>query len=600
MAKEENIITPEEFEGLEKTEKEKKKKKLRFFGRKEKKKKEESKLESKGKEKEPIMDLTLKLERLLGRVEILENNRSEVTERINGLSERIGELRSSAVELDKNYSELARDFGSLSEVAKELKPEKILKNLEKKEIEIEKNNAKIESLEDKLSIISNKSKDISAAMEQMKGLKDVVSVAGELNKKIDIVNDLKTKTEKNAGKVETLFYELKENLNKLQENLDKVEANEDSIKEMLRTVDKLSLKLTETAPKEDLEESRKELEEKLSELKFDTETKFTELVEAIKGINTKAGGGATKDLNEDFKKFKENFNNELLELSKICEKLNQEQETIKRDQGDKPTIPNNLEDIINTKLSEKLKSVNSELGMEIDKKVEGLTNIQDQKMNNKFSELSNKLKTSGNLEDIINTKLSEKLKSVNSEINMQTDKKIESLLEASEEQQEKKVGADFRLFKNEIKELINLKSNNISKKQKEELEEQLKLEKESLNKRFSDMETKLLGLSKIIDDRIEGKLLMEKNKIRESIASKRELSDQAEEISKSVISHREEPKKIDPLTELVNYIQVLINSGSYREAREQFIKLISEYEKQKESNPKILMKITDFHNRLGY
>ena len=125
MVEEENIITPEEFRDIEKREKEKEKKKFTLFGRKKNEKKDLSSLESRDAEKESLVDLTLKLERLLGRVEILENNRSEVNERITNLSERIGELRSSLVELDKNYSELIGKFDTIYDIAKELKPEKI-------------------------------------------------------------------------------------------------------------------------------------------------------------------------------------------------------------------------------------------------------------------------------------------------------------------------------------------------------------------------------------------------------------------------------------------------------------------------------------------
>jgi len=448
MVEEENIITPEEFHDIEKREKEKEEKKKKFglFGRKKNEKKDLSQLRSRDAEKEPLVDLTLKLERLLGRVEILENNRSEVNERITNLSERIGELRSSLVELDKNYSELMGKFGTISDIARELKPEKILKNLEKKEAEIEKNNAKIESIEDKLKILSSKFKDLSNAIEQIKGLKDVVSIADELNKKIKIVEDLKNKTEKNAGTVETLFYELKENLNKVRDNIDKIETNEDTLKELLRTVDRLSLKLNETAQKKELEKIKKELEEKLSELKFDTESKFSDLIDTVK-------------------------------------------ETIKREQ-------------------------------------------------------------SGKL-----------------------------------------AGVDYTHLNNKIKDY------------EEKIKKQLDLEKENLNKRFADLEMKLLGLSKKIDSKIENKLYLEKTK--KTIFPGERLTAQINyakprHIYEPERTNQEESKKKDKVFELINSIQMLINSGNYNEARKQYIHLLSEYEKQKESNPRVLMKITEFHSRLGH
>ena len=475
MVEEENIITPEEFRDIEKREKEKEKKKFTLFGRKKNEKKDLSSLESRDAEKESLVDLTLKLERLLGRVEILENNRSEVNERITNLSERIGELRSSLVELDKNYSELIGKFDTIYDIAKELKPEKILKNLEKKEAEIEKNNAKIESIEDRLKILSGKFKDLSNAIEQIKGLKDVVSIADELNKKIKIVEDLKNKTEKNAGTVETLFYELKENLNKIRNNIDKIETNEDTLKELLRTVDRLSLKLNETAQKRELEKVNKELEEKLAELKFDTESKFSDLIEVIKGTNKTTGGLNMTELNKEVEKIKQFFDRRM--------------ETLKREQ-------------------------------------------------------------SGKL-----------------------------------------AGVDYTYIDNKLKDY------------EEKIKKQLDLEKENLNKRFADLEMKLLGLSKKIDSKIENNSYMEKTK--KNISPEERLASQINYakpryIYKPVIINQEESEKKDKIFELINRIQMLINSRNYTEARKQYIHLLSEYEKQEESNPRVLMKITEFHSRLGY
>ena len=139
----------------------------------------------------------------------------------------------------------------------------------------------------------------------------------------------------------------------------------------------------------------------------------------------------------------------------------------------------------------------------------------------------------------------------------------------------------------------------------DKINEKLLIEKEDLNKRFSDLEINIFGLSKEMDDRIDGKLLREKEKTRENISSREELTTRAEDtkikhISEPKILSKEEPKEIDKLMNLVESIQRLIDSGDYKGAREQYIKLILEYEEHMDSNPKILMKITEIHNRLGY
>ncbi|RLJ00212.1 MAG: hypothetical protein DRP06_02310 [Candidatus Aenigmatarchaeota archaeon] len=339
-----NVMTNEEFSDIEKKENDVKKKRFSFF-----KKKEVVSFVPKPQNVEgPLQEAILKLERLGGRVEILENSRPETNEKISSVIEKIGELRSSLIERDRSYNKLERNFDKISEVAKELELDDIFKNLEKKDVKIEKNTAVVESLNDKVSMISKKFASISSSVEQIKGLKDVVTIADELNKKINIVEELKTKTEKNAGKVDSLFYELKETYNKMRTYLSKIEVNEDSIKEMLRTVDRLSLKVEESSSKENMEKLKNDCEAKLSEFKFDTNSKIGELADIMKEVNRKIRGGTKTDI-------------EVLE------------ELIKGKVLDLPELKEDLPKIVKSNLIDKLAEYNrqlSDINSKIDKKTE--------------------------------------------------------------------------------------------------------------------------------------------------------------------------------------------------------------------------------------
>ncbi|MCK4429380.1 MAG: hypothetical protein KAU95_03325, partial [Candidatus Aenigmarchaeota archaeon] len=456
--------------------------------------------------------------RVGSRVELLESNRPELNERMSNMSEKIGELRSSLIDLDKNFNNISRDFSRISDISKELQPEKILKSLEKKQSQIEQNEAKVESVKSKISIMSGKFKEVSDTLEQVKGLKDIVSVADELNKKIRVVSDLKTQTEKTAGKMETLFYELKENLNEVRSTIGRSEANEDAIKEMLRTVDKMSLKLESLAKKQNLDDMRKELDNGLSEFRFDTDSKISKLVDTLKDVNEKMKNINTSK-EDDIKKY-------------INKKI--------------------------TEYSELYKNADRVIKEQVDK-------LQEQQKR----ELDDGLKhETENLDKMFSDKLTEY-----SELYKNADRRIKEHIDKIKEQIDK-----------------------LPEQQKRKLDDRLKQETENLDKRFSDMELKLLGLSKNVDARIENRMTMKGYERKdEHLAAeiKKENLDK-----ESVVAPKEKPVIADNTRKLVKYIETLIESGNYKGAREHYITLMSEYESHEKSDPYVLTKITEFHNKL--
>ncbi len=407
-----NVMTGEEFRDIEKKEDEVKKKKFGFF-----KKKEVVSFIPKSQNVEgPLQEAILKLERLGGRVEILESTRPETNEKISSVIEKIGELRSSLIERDRSYNKLEKNFDKISEVAKELELDDIFKNLEKKDTKIEKNTAVVESLNDKVSIISKKFATISSSVEQIEGLKDVVAITDELNKKISLIEELKTKTERDAGKVDSLFYELKETYNKMRTYLSKIEVNEDSIKEMLRTVDRLALKVEESSSKENAEKLKNEYEGKMAEFKFDTNSKIGDLADIVGDVNKKIAGGTKTDVEV----LKELIRNKVMDLPELKEDL---PKIIKSDLNDKLAEYNRHLSDINAKIDKKTEETIKEKLSDISSAVAELDgykeDLRDVKNKISFAEKEH----SKVADDLTDLKLvTSELKTLNSETNVKLDK----------------------------------------------------------------------------------------------------------------------------------------------------------------------------------
>ncbi len=442
-----NVMTDEEFRDIEKKEKEIKKKRFGVF-----KKKEPVSFIPKARNVEgPLQDAILKLERLGGRVEILESTRPETNEKISSVIEKIGELRSSLIERDRSYNKLEKDFDKISEVAKELELDDIFKNLEKKDAKIEKTTAIVESLNDKVSIISKKFAAIHSSVEQIKGLKDVVTITEELNKKISIIEKLKSKTEKNAGKVDSLFYELKETYNKMQTHISKIEVNEDSIKEMLRTVDRLSLKVEDSSSKENMEKLKNECESKLVEFKFDANSKIGELADIIKEVNRKVLGGTKTDVQV----LKEIIRNKIVNLPELKEDL---PEMIKSDLNDKLAEYNSQLSDINAKIDKKTGEIVEEKLVDINSAVNELNKSREY-----LRDVKNKVDPLLEEQSKINKEINE-LKSVNLELTKQVAKKTDESVNAKLSEINEKVDKLKETSNSELEELRKKIEEDLTKK----------------------------------------------------------------------------------------------------------------------------------------
>jgi len=300
-----NSIGPQEFADVEYKEK----RSSGPFGLFRKKPAEESRAASSSQPQgeDNIVQLSVKLERLAGRLETLEETRRASEERLSDISEKIGELRSSLMDRDRTFSEAMVKFERLSETAEGLEPDKLKRELAKRDQQLEQVKTEVESNKEKISMMVAKQKDIADVMEEIKGMKDLVSVAEELNKKIKIMEGIKADTEKISAKFEAKLYDMNETIGNMKASMAKISANDDAIKELVRTVDSLALKLEHLATKDEANAMEKGLSARMAELKFDTESRFTKVLEAFKLFDDTSGEKGYSALNRKLREVSEEF-----------------------------------------------------------------------------------------------------------------------------------------------------------------------------------------------------------------------------------------------------------------------------------------------------
>lgn len=287
---EENVITSEEFEKLE--EKEEKKKLLGFVrkGKEEKPEKPKEEKPVEPKEKTPLDALTLKVEKLGGKIESLEEIRHAVDERFSRLSEEIGELRSSILEKDRAFDKVEAGFSRMEEIVEELEPTKLRKELDKRSEGIVKNQAKIEALGLQIKELSKTIKDFRDLLGKIKDVKNLVNISNEMSKIFTKVQQERRTINKTAGKIETIFSELSRKVSEFDSYKDKVDFNAETMHDLMKSLDMLEVKLEDVLKKEDMakiDERIKKMETEVKDNVQDIKDIVNMLVSSLKKTNLK-------------------------------------------------------------------------------------------------------------------------------------------------------------------------------------------------------------------------------------------------------------------------------------------------------------------------
>jgi chromosome segregation ATPase len=288
----ENVITSKEFDDLEKREA---KKKLLGFMRKKKEQIPEKRTESVSEktndsERTSIDKLVLKVERLGGKIDSIEEIRHVSEERFSRLSEEIGELRSSLLEKDRAFDRVDAGFRKMEDIVEELQPASLRKELEKRSDGIMKNQARIEALGTQIKEMSKNAKEFRTLLSKIKDVKNLINMSNEISKTLTKIESERRSITKTSGKIETIFSELSKKISEFDSYKDKVDFNADTMHDLMKSLDMLEVKLEGMLKKEDMEkidESMKVLETSVKDDVRDIKDIVGMLVSSLKKTNLK-------------------------------------------------------------------------------------------------------------------------------------------------------------------------------------------------------------------------------------------------------------------------------------------------------------------------
>ncbi len=277
----ENIITPDEFNVIEEDEKKTAEEEV---------KENPVKLSEKNTEANIVDQIMMKVERIEGKIGAMNEMDKSTQERISNLSEEIGELRSSVLEKERTLNKIETQSKRVIDAFEEINPENFMKELEKKEEEIVKNQALIESLSFKQKELKENTKKLENIMEKVKSFENLVEISEKIEGKFSQIEENKKYTSRLASKVENIFSELNNRLKDLRDSIEKIDMNEETIKELMKSVDMMEMKIEKIVTKDKLEEIKKSIEEKMKNNKIDFEDKIYDLKDFLEDIISKSGG----------------------------------------------------------------------------------------------------------------------------------------------------------------------------------------------------------------------------------------------------------------------------------------------------------------------
>jgi chromosome segregation ATPase len=211
---------------------------------------EEEKVEVKPKEgKGEIPEIILKVERLDAKIATLDDYRKVMDEKISRIAEEIGELRSTFLALDKRFSPLEVNAERALKAVSEVMPEKIRADFQKIEREILGIRAEIERMNTIIDSVRSEEKRLMEAFEKIKNVENVLEISKKIEEKIARVEEASRYADRVSAKTEVVFSELSGKLAEIERQKGKISRLDELTKELVKTLDEISLKIPKFAEK---------------------------------------------------------------------------------------------------------------------------------------------------------------------------------------------------------------------------------------------------------------------------------------------------------------------------------------------------------------
>ncbi len=215
---------------------------------------------------EKLEKLAIQFEKLRTFVDAIKDEKTDTEENIRRIMEEIGELRSGVNSLESRMSEQEIKMEEAISTMKYLKTDQFVRDLQRKETEIKTHEARLDKIDDMLSMLIKKVTTIEDAFKDLGSLENVARFSQGLAAKIKEIDDREAKITKLADRVNSIFIELNKRLEEFMFYKVKQQTLDELSQETMKSLEEINTKIEGFASKEDLEMLRNTVEQRIAEV----------------------------------------------------------------------------------------------------------------------------------------------------------------------------------------------------------------------------------------------------------------------------------------------------------------------------------------------
>jgi len=206
----------------------------------------------------------LRVEKLTGKIDMLDSLIKGVNERLSVVGEQLGEVRNMNVDNEKSIIESTQDSSKAVDIVKEVKPEELRVAYQKMDLKVQTLNEKLEANREFNTTLMTELKDLKGKAGLFVGSEGVLKLNEDVKKDLIEVQKMASKVRLNADKSEQIFMEVRkgfaesQKLNKIFTNLD---TNYGNLREQ---IEKLKVDFSGVVSYKDFSANQKKLDNNFS------------------------------------------------------------------------------------------------------------------------------------------------------------------------------------------------------------------------------------------------------------------------------------------------------------------------------------------------
>jgi DNA repair ATPase RecN len=204
----------------------------------------------------------MELEHLRARVDAIDKLREGLDNRFALLSEKIGEIRSMVAAQDKSTAEIKVRAEKAADLIEKTRPEGVLAEVKRRDMEIDTAKAKLEALDQLLRKHIEEIRGVRKTVGEFRGIDELIKLSRNVKSDLAAVDKIKTMVEKEADKVGRFFIQSQAKSGELHGMSARVESFDSMLKKFAKDLNTLEARSRDLVTRDELQKHVKERLEK--------------------------------------------------------------------------------------------------------------------------------------------------------------------------------------------------------------------------------------------------------------------------------------------------------------------------------------------------